>query len=97
MSTTAPPITSPPLGGLAFRPDIAGLRAVAVGVDVFFVISGFPMTALPVKEIDPTGRVCFQVFYARRTRRFLPAAAVVLIATIVASKLLLAPLELPIL
>lgn len=99
--------------GLAFRPDIAGLRAVAVGVvvlfhagvpwlpggyvgvDVFFVISGFLMTALLMKEIDQTGRVRLLTFYARRIRRLLPAAAVVLIATIVAAKLLLPPLELP--
>ncbi len=98
--------------GLAFRPDIAGLRTVAVGVvvlhhagapwlpggyvgvDVFFVISGYLMTALLMKEIDRTGRVRLLAFYARRIRRLLPAAATVLLATIVAAKVLLTPLEL---
>lgn len=112
MSTTAHPITRSSSVGLAFRPDIAGLRAVAVGlvvlihagvpwlpggyvgVDVFFVISGYLMTALLMKEIDRTGRIRLLAFYARRIRRLLPAAAVVLVATIVAAKVLLTPLEL---
>ncbi len=113
MSTTASPMTRVSSVGLVFRMDIAGLRAVAVGVvvlfhagvpwlpggyvgvDVFFVISGFLMTALLMKEIDQTGRVRLLAFYARRIRRLLPAAAVVLVATIVAAKVLLTPLELP--
>ncbi|HEX2289097.1 MAG TPA: acyltransferase, partial [Pseudonocardiaceae bacterium] len=109
MSTTAHLITRTSSVGLAFRPDIAGLRTVAVGVvvlfhagvpwlpggyvgvDVFFVISGYLMTALLMKEIDQTGRVRLLAFYARRIRRLLPAAAVVLVATIVAAKVLLTP------
>lgn len=85
-----------------FRGDIAGLRAVAVGlvlvyhagfrylpggfvgVDVFFVISGFLITRQLVQEIDRTGRVSLAGFYARRAKRILPAATTVLIATAVA-------------
>ncbi|MFC7479986.1 acyltransferase family protein [Luedemannella flava] len=83
-----------------FRPDIAGLRGVAValvllwhagvplapggfvGVDVFFVISGFLITGLLVAELDRTGRIDLVAFYARRSRRLLPAAGVVLLATL---------------
>ncbi|MGH3468118.1 MAG: acyltransferase family protein [Thermocrispum sp.] len=82
-----------------FRPDVEGLRAVAVGlvllyhaglpfvpggfvgVDVFFVISGFLITGLLVKELQRTGTVSLAGFYARRAKRLLPAAAVVLATT----------------
>ncbi|SDF24298.1 Peptidoglycan/LPS O-acetylase OafA/YrhL, contains acyltransferase and SGNH-hydrolase domains [Blastococcus aurantiacus] len=87
-----------------FRPDIQGLRAVAVGlvvadhvfgwpaggfigVDVFFVISGFLITSLLVRERSRTGRISFRAFYARRARRLLPAALVALAATTVAAYL----------
>ena len=78
----------------AFRPDIQGLRAVAVllvvadhvwgvpgggfvGVDVFFVISGFLITTLLVRERRDTGRVDLRGFWTRRARRLLPALLVV--------------------
>jgi len=81
-----------------FRPDIEGLRGVAVlmvlvfhagvsvlpggfaGVDVFFVISGFLITGLLVREVELSGRVRLLAFYARRAKRLLPAASVVLLA-----------------
>ena len=93
-----------------FRPDVEGLRAVAivlvvlyhvhaglapggyVGVDVFFVISGFLITGQLVRELRTTGRVSFLAFYARRVRRILPAAMVTVMVTAVASALLLNPL-----
>jgi len=95
-----------------FRPDIEGLRAVAVllvvlyhcgvglftggyvGVDVFFVISGFLITGHLVREADRTGRLRIGRFYARRAVRLLPAATVVLVATLVASWIWLPPLRL---
>lgn len=49
-----------------------------VGVDVFFVISGFLITGLLLREYDRTGTVSFSGFYRRRVRRIMPAAAVVL-------------------
>ena len=86
-----------------FRPDIEGLRAVAVllvvlehagvslvsggfiGVDVFFVLSGFLITGLLIREVQSTGRISLAQFYARRARRLLPAATLVLLVTVWAS------------
>ncbi|MFC4016793.1 acyltransferase family protein [Micromonospora sp. GCM10011542] len=53
-----------------------------VGVDVFFVISGFLITGLLVAEVNRTGRLSLTGFYARRAKRLLPAAVVVLIASL---------------
>jgi peptidoglycan/LPS O-acetylase OafA/YrhL len=63
---------------LAFHAGVPGLRGGFVGVDVFFVISGFLITGLLVKEVSTTGRLSLRDFYARRARRLLPATAVVL-------------------
>ncbi len=96
-----------------FRPDLEGLRAVAValvllyharvplvtggyvGVDVFFVLSGFLITGLLVRELSGTGRVDFPAFYARRARRLLPASALTLIVTIALAAILLPPVHMP--
>ncbi len=100
-------------GRAHFRPDIEGLRAVAiiavllyhvhvpgfpggfVGVDVFYVISGFLITGLLRREIVSAGRIDFVSFYARRARRLLPAALLVIIVTVVASALVLSRLRMP--
>jgi peptidoglycan/LPS O-acetylase OafA/YrhL len=50
-----------------------------IGVDVFFVISGFLITGLIVREVNSTGRMRLARFYARRARRLLPATALVLV------------------
>ena len=60
-----------------------------VGVDVFFVISGFLITSLLVREMAATGRLSIPRFYARRAVRLLPAAALVLATTLIAARLLL--------
>jgi len=87
----------------AFRPDVEGLRAVAiilvvlyhcgvphmgggfVGVDVFFVVSGFVITGVLLRERRSAGRISFLTFYARRARRILPAAILVILVSLVAS------------
>jgi peptidoglycan/LPS O-acetylase OafA/YrhL len=64
-----------------------------IGVDVFFVISGYLITDLLVREIEGTGRLSLAGFYARRARRLLPASALVLLLTILACSLFLSPLQ----
>ncbi len=94
-----------------FRPDIEGLRAIAVltvvlfhaevpgldggyvGVDVFFVISGFLITGLLWREASATGTVRLRSFYGARARRLLPASALVGVVTLIASAVLLPPLR----
>ena len=94
-----------------FRPDIQGLRAVAVtlvllfhahvpgmgggyvGVDVFFVISGFVITGLLLRERSSTGSTSIATFYARRVRRILPAATLVILAAVLVSFPLLGPVD----
>ena len=65
-----------------------------VGVDVFFVISGFLITGQLLKPVLAGGRIDFASFYARRARRILPASFAVLLATIVAAWLFVPPLQL---
>ena len=60
-----------------------------VGVDVFFVISGFLITGHLMKEVEGTDRLRFLRFYARRARRLLPAATLVLVVSAVATFLVL--------
>jgi peptidoglycan/LPS O-acetylase OafA/YrhL len=97
--------------GRRFRPDIEGLRAVAivavllchagvpflaggyVGVDVFFVISGYLITRLLLGEIDRSGTISLRGFYARRAKRLLPLSAVLLATVGVLSMILLSPLR----
>lgn len=72
-----------------------GFSGGYVGVDVFFVISGFLITGMLLREIEDTGRISLSKFYARRARRLLPAASLVLIATLIASIFILPPLLMP--
>ena len=98
---------------LRYRPDLEGLRAIAIltvvsahagvpwlaggfiGVDVFFVLSGYLITGLLVEEYRANGRIDFPAFYVRRFRRLLPALLVMLAVTGVLGSLLLAPGEQP--
>src|SRR6202163_547044 len=91
-----------------YRPDIDGLRAIAVmlvlnfhafpeampggfiGVDIFFVISGFLITGIIVRELDQQ-RFSLLTFYNRRIRRIFPALIVVLCATLVLGWLWMLP------
>lgn len=93
-----------------YRPDIDGLRAVAVlavvafhafpdmvqggfvGVDIFFIISGYLITTIILESLD-NKKFSFWEFYARRIRRIFPALALVLITCLVAGWFVLLPDE----
>ncbi len=95
----------------AFRPDVEGLRAVAilavllahagvglvqggfVGVDVFFVISGFLITQVLVRELEATGAISLTRFFAGRVKRLMPQVLVAIAAVVAASSLLLPPVR----
>ncbi len=96
------------LPSLKYRPDVDGLRAVAVllvlhfhafpaaipggfvGVDVFFVISGFLITGIIVRELEQ-GRFSLLTFYVRRIRRIFPALLVVLVIALILGWLWMLP------
>ncbi|MGY0560318.1 acyltransferase family protein [Luteimonas sp. A277] len=91
---------------IGFRPEIQGLRAIAVlvvlvfhlwpgalpggyvGVDVFFVISGYLITGLLLREAERDGRISILGFYAKRIRRLMPAATLVLVAVAICISIL---------
>ncbi|MEK9664562.1 MAG: acyltransferase, partial [Candidatus Nanopelagicales bacterium] len=60
------------LGVLFYHGDQTWMRGGFLGVDVFFVLSGFLITTLIVEEFDRSGRVDFKQFYLRRAKRLLP-------------------------
>jgi peptidoglycan/LPS O-acetylase OafA/YrhL len=72
---------------------VPGFSGGYVGVDVFFVLSGFLITGLLHRELQRSGRIALGSFYARRARRLLPAAVLVLLVTVLASAVLLPPLQ----
>jgi peptidoglycan/LPS O-acetylase OafA/YrhL len=94
---------------IAYRPEIDGLRAIAVlvvmlfhfgvpgfgggfvGVDVFFVISGYLITRLISNEIATTGEFRFAEFYVRRIRRLFPALVCVLVVSALVAVVVLSP------
>lgn len=89
------------MSNIAYRPDIDGLRAVAVvpvilfhagaqwmpggfvGVDIFFVISGYLISAIILREVGQ-GKFTFGAFYERRLRRIIPALLVMVLTTVTA-------------
>jgi peptidoglycan/LPS O-acetylase OafA/YrhL len=76
-----------------FHAGVPGVGGGFIGVDVFFVVSGFLITGLLWREASTTGTVGLARFYGARARRLLPAAVTVLVATCVASAVLLPPLQ----
>jgi len=74
--------------------EIGPFEGGLVGVDVFFVLSGFLITSLLVREMQRTDHISLANFWARRMRRLLPASALVIVATLVAGRALLSPIEL---
>ncbi len=68
-----------------------GLPGGFIGVDMFFVISGFVITQLLIRELDQSGAISFRNFYARRARRLLPALGLVTVATLGLSVFVISP------
>ena len=81
------------LAVVLFHAAVPGVGGGFVGVDVFFVISGFLITGLLWREASRTGTVRLRNFYGARARRLLPAAALVGIVTAVGAVVLLPPLQ----
>jgi peptidoglycan/LPS O-acetylase OafA/YrhL len=77
---------------VAFHAGLSSFAGGYVGVDVFFVLSGFLITGLLVAEHERTGRISLREFVARRVRRLLPMASIVIVATLLAGWWLLPPL-----
>ena len=79
---------------LAYHAEIPGFSGGYIGVDIFFVISGFLITNLLVREFDLNGKISLTDFYARRVRRLLPASLVAVVGTLVMARIWLEPLRL---
>lgn len=98
---------------MKYRPEIDGLRALAVvavviyhaqfqifggnllpggylGVDIFFVISGYLITGILVREMD-SSNFSYAAFYARRARRILPALFLMMLVSLILAWLFLLP------
>ena len=78
---------------LLFHAGVPGLDGGYVGVDVFFVLSGFLITTLLVNERTTSGTISLASFYARRVRRLLPVSALVAVLTLGASYVWLEPIR----
>ncbi len=78
---------------LACHAEVPGFAGGFVGLDVFYVLSGFLITGLILTELDRRGDVSISRFYARRAKRLLPLAVTVLAFVVVGSALLYSPLQ----
>ncbi|HEY1485665.1 MAG TPA: acyltransferase, partial [Micromonosporaceae bacterium] len=78
-----------------YHAGIAPFTGGYIGVDVFFVISGFLITRMLFGELETTRRINVARFYARRATRLLPASTLVVAATVLASRIWLPPTRLP--
>ncbi|MBT8155929.1 acyltransferase [Epibacterium ulvae] len=108
---------SNPNHALAYRPEIDGMRAIAVvsvmiyhlkisigdttllkggflGVDLFFVLSGFLITQILIREFNTSGSISISQFYWRRAKRILPPLLAVMLVSLPAAWIILLPSEL---
>ena len=71
------------LAVLLYHADLGWVQGGLIGVEIFFVISGFLITWLLLREFDATGQIALGRFWLRRAQRLLPATFVLIIATLV--------------
>ena len=81
------------LAVVLFHAEVPGVAGGFVGVDVFFVISGFLITRMLWREFSTAGTVGLRRFYGARARRLLPASATVGVVTVIGSAILLPSLQ----
>jgi peptidoglycan/LPS O-acetylase OafA/YrhL len=77
------------VGVLLYHCDLAWFQGGFLGVDVFFVLSGFLITGLLAHEVERTGGLDIRGFYVRRLRRLVPALILLLVATLIGAAFLL--------
>ena len=77
--------------GVGFHARMPGFEGAFVGLDMFFVVSGFVIANLLLGEYQRTGGIRWMGFYARRVRRLIPGKAVMIVGVLVLSSFLLAP------
>jgi len=78
---------------IAFHARILNCQGGFIGVDVFFVLSGYLITGLLVEEVLQTGKLLLVPFYARRIRRLLPASTAMLLGVVIGARFILPPIE----
>jgi len=79
---------------VAFHAGLGVASGGFIGVDIFFVLSGFLVTQVLVRDLSSVGKVRGRQFYARRVRRILPAAAITLVVTALVYAVVASPVEL---
>ena len=82
------------LAVIGFHVGVPGIDGGFVGVDVFFVLSGFLITRLILGELAASGTISLRNFWGRRARRILPAATLTVIVTVMFAQRMLPPLSL---
>ena len=78
---------------VAFHAGLGLLAGGFIGVDIFFVLSGYLVTSILVRDLRSSGQIRGRQFYARRVRRILPAAAATLLGTAVVYSIVASPAE----
>ncbi len=76
---------------MGFHAGVPGFEGSYIGLDLFFVVSGFVISNLLLGEFNKTGRIKWSAFYARRARRLIPAKATMLLGVLIVSLFLLTP------
>ena len=76
---------------MGFHAKVPGFEGAYIGLDLFFVVSGYVITGLLWHEYEKTGGIKWGAFYARRARRLIPAKATMLIGVLILSYFVMSP------